>query len=777
MELDRTSEARRKAQRNGEEDPVVVAQRFLNIYRQLHIFNAERKASFNKMLLELPPQIRGMFGQLPGGALLQDYVDELAEKEGVAKSVQSQPQDIADDEVKQAKILATALAEAQIQTTAKMQEMGAIPPMAAAAVSAGAAAPAATTAKLAMDKTFAQEFASVLAAAMQKNAANQESEIKNIINTLGQTQLEIIKVLQTENTEHREEMKKISQMMLESKEQINSAQPQKTSEISDETKQLIKILVTGQRQMIERVAKVEALANQFAAAEKGAGKEEKKPETDIHALSLILEQNEQNFSKMVTALNERQKNDTLEIARLINESQQNLVQMLVQHNTLNQNSGNAAASNNNANNIQINTTDYSAVLDKIATQLSHLQPAAPVQSDTPASAANIQINFPEQAISEIVKAQSELYRTIAAEQTKELSAIISLALKEIPKISVPTVVAMPTAAQPQTFAPSYVPENVDNSSQPTSSYPDENKDEAIDFFNDENAEDIFIPEPEIEDTAPIRLNEYSAPEEEAPVPEEPEIIEEEPVKKKKRKRKKKKKNIDAGESAGIVETATAEAETIAAETETDAFSEDVVAEAADLPLMEESPLPQLDEITETPAEVIAEPEETEEALIPDPPEEAQSTNIWLDTPADDVEDIAEEVFETETLQPEDNADDWGFTPAADEPSTTDEQNWEWAYEEVPADDTATGEGEEWVWEYVPENETSDEIIFHNDNSEKISQQSPIVSDNLFFQEQVYNAQPLVRSTFSLPLQPGLNIFDSALPDENDDPYQNSARKD
>ena len=38
MELDITTEARRKAQRNGEEDPVVVAQRFLNIYRQIHIF-------------------------------------------------------------------------------------------------------------------------------------------------------------------------------------------------------------------------------------------------------------------------------------------------------------------------------------------------------------------------------------------------------------------------------------------------------------------------------------------------------------------------------------------------------------------------------------------------------------------------------------------------------------------------------------------------------------------------------------------------------------------
>ena len=60
MDLDKTSEARRKAQRNGEEDPVVVAQRFLNIYRQIHIFNAEKKAAFNKMLLALSPQIRGI---------------------------------------------------------------------------------------------------------------------------------------------------------------------------------------------------------------------------------------------------------------------------------------------------------------------------------------------------------------------------------------------------------------------------------------------------------------------------------------------------------------------------------------------------------------------------------------------------------------------------------------------------------------------------------------------------------------------------------------------
>ena len=80
VEIDKTTEARRKAARNGEEDPFIVAQRYLNIYRQMHIFSPERKESFDKMLLELSPEIIGLFSSLPGGAILQDYIDDLAEK-------------------------------------------------------------------------------------------------------------------------------------------------------------------------------------------------------------------------------------------------------------------------------------------------------------------------------------------------------------------------------------------------------------------------------------------------------------------------------------------------------------------------------------------------------------------------------------------------------------------------------------------------------------------------------------------------------------------------
>ncbi len=70
----------------GEEDPLLVAQRFLNIFRQLHIFDQKRRDEFNSMILSQTPEIRGSFGLLPGGSVLQEYVDELEISKGIAKS-------------------------------------------------------------------------------------------------------------------------------------------------------------------------------------------------------------------------------------------------------------------------------------------------------------------------------------------------------------------------------------------------------------------------------------------------------------------------------------------------------------------------------------------------------------------------------------------------------------------------------------------------------------------------------------------------------------------
>ena len=43
----------------GEEDPVIAAQRFLNIFRQLHIFTAAKRKEFDELLLKQPASVKG----------------------------------------------------------------------------------------------------------------------------------------------------------------------------------------------------------------------------------------------------------------------------------------------------------------------------------------------------------------------------------------------------------------------------------------------------------------------------------------------------------------------------------------------------------------------------------------------------------------------------------------------------------------------------------------------------------------------------------------------
>lgn len=66
-----------------ESDPVVIAQRLLNLYRQLHIFSPEKKEAYNKMLMEQTPEVKKMLGALPGGVVVQQYLAEIEKEAGV----------------------------------------------------------------------------------------------------------------------------------------------------------------------------------------------------------------------------------------------------------------------------------------------------------------------------------------------------------------------------------------------------------------------------------------------------------------------------------------------------------------------------------------------------------------------------------------------------------------------------------------------------------------------------------------------------------------------
>lgn len=67
-----------------ESDPVIIAQRLLNLYRQLHIFSPEKKEAYNKMLMEQTPEVKKTLGSLPGGIVVQQYLADIEAEAGVA---------------------------------------------------------------------------------------------------------------------------------------------------------------------------------------------------------------------------------------------------------------------------------------------------------------------------------------------------------------------------------------------------------------------------------------------------------------------------------------------------------------------------------------------------------------------------------------------------------------------------------------------------------------------------------------------------------------------
>ncbi len=409
MKEDIVLDARKKAKHNGDEDPLVIAQRFLNIYRQIHIFSPDKKEAFNEMVLELSPEVRGMFGQIPGGVLLQEYIDDLAEQRGIEKHIPSNIniQGQYDADTNQAKILATALAQASTQ----IQNPG---------MSTPASAPTNVTinpasAKLSMDGDFAKEFATTLGNVLQQNAGTQHDEIKKIALAMNQGHLSFLKTMQTENHAHREEMKKISMAMLQIQQKaVTMAQANTAQQTTDNSmsKQLIQMFLSNQQNVLEKIAQLE----------------EKTKNTNLqnNDSTNMWQKSEQRFEKIASLLYAGQKNTFLEISRLINDNQQNLLKMMLQNNNQNQNSGNASASNN----IQINSSDYTAVLNNIADKLGALN----------TSTANVEVKFPKHALGDLIEAQSKLYREIAKNQTKELSSVITEAFRESQKASTQSII-------------------------------------------------------------------------------------------------------------------------------------------------------------------------------------------------------------------------------------------------------------------------------------------------------------------------------------------------
>ena len=66
----------------SEESPLLIAQRYLNIFRQMHIFKAKKKSEFDTELLNMPDKIKKVLIDIPGGRILLEHILELEEQNG-----------------------------------------------------------------------------------------------------------------------------------------------------------------------------------------------------------------------------------------------------------------------------------------------------------------------------------------------------------------------------------------------------------------------------------------------------------------------------------------------------------------------------------------------------------------------------------------------------------------------------------------------------------------------------------------------------------------------
>lgn len=70
--------------KSTEEAPILIAQRYLNIYRQIHVFNKEKRDQFDDELLALPKNVTDFFKRMPGGRLLVEHIEEVKTERGIA---------------------------------------------------------------------------------------------------------------------------------------------------------------------------------------------------------------------------------------------------------------------------------------------------------------------------------------------------------------------------------------------------------------------------------------------------------------------------------------------------------------------------------------------------------------------------------------------------------------------------------------------------------------------------------------------------------------------
>ncbi len=82
--MENLSDAEFGSDNSGEEAPILIAQRYLNIFRQVHIFNKAKRDEFDDDLLAQPPAVVDFFKKMPGGRLLVEHIEKVKTERGIS---------------------------------------------------------------------------------------------------------------------------------------------------------------------------------------------------------------------------------------------------------------------------------------------------------------------------------------------------------------------------------------------------------------------------------------------------------------------------------------------------------------------------------------------------------------------------------------------------------------------------------------------------------------------------------------------------------------------
>ena len=80
---DLNEEAEYAGSKQDLEQKLLEAQRYLNIFHQIHIFNDKKKAEFDQALIDMPEDVRKVLMNLPGGRVLIEHIEDVEIKRGL----------------------------------------------------------------------------------------------------------------------------------------------------------------------------------------------------------------------------------------------------------------------------------------------------------------------------------------------------------------------------------------------------------------------------------------------------------------------------------------------------------------------------------------------------------------------------------------------------------------------------------------------------------------------------------------------------------------------